>query len=245
MGLGKLLLGLYFAAVSCSANELVFAITTGGDMPITDLRHGVLVGGLQKEFSDALAKELHFRARYLIAPRKRVEGALAGGQADVLCGLRPEWLDRKDWLWSKPIFSIDMVIVSRADTAPVTSLAMLADQRLGTILGYRYPELEAALGSRLHRDDAATDDLNLAKLLQNRFAYMATVSLFLDYQRKIHPRRAQLNAGTFKVMTFDTLCALPAHGKLSVAQLDEAVGAMRKRGQLQQILDQFRPGKPR
>jgi ABC-type amino acid transport substrate-binding protein len=230
---------------SCHAQQLVFAVSTGSAMPMTEFRDGALAGGLLKELGDALARELHLTPRYLPQPRKRVEEALLSGHADVLCDLRPEWLERKDWLWSEAIFSNTQIIASRADTAPVQRLAQLDQLRVGTILGYYYPQLEQALGEPLSvhfvRDEAASDDLNLAKLLRHRYAYMVTNALYFDYQLKTHPDRARLNPASYPVMAFDTYCAVPPRGKLPLASLNRAIQALKRRGDIQAMLARFRP----
>lgn len=228
-------------AIPGRAGELVYVVSTGSAMPMTDFRDGVLVGGLLKEFGDALARELRMTPRYLTVPRKRVETPLASGQADILCDLRPEWLDGKDWLWSEAIFTNNEIVATRLDTAAVRSVDELRRQRIGTILGYRYAHLEVPLGDEFARDDATSDDFNLSKLLRKRFRYMLTNSLYFDYQRKIHPERALLNPAAYKVSAFDTYCALPPRGKLALPALDRAIQALKRRGEIQAILDRFRP----
>lgn len=233
----------------CRAEHLVFAVSTGSAMPMTEFRDGELAGGLLKEFGDALAHELHYTPRYLPVPRKRVEEPLLAGHADLLCDLRPEWLERKDWQWSEAIFSNTQIIASRADTPAIRRLAQLDQLRIGTILGYHYPQLEQALGEPLSqhfvRDEAGTDDLNLAKLLRHRFAYMVTNALYFDYQLKTNPERAHLNPASYPVMAFDTYCALPPRGKLELASVNRAIQALKRRGAIQSMLARFRPGAAR
>ena len=232
----------FLLALPGRAEELVYVVSTGSAMPMTDFRDGVLAGGLLKEFGDALAHELRMTPRYLTVPRKRVETPLANGQADILCDLRPEWLDGKDWLWSEAIFTNNEIVATRIDTAAVRSVAELRRQRIGTILGYRYAHLETPLGDEFARDDAISDDFNLSKLLRSRFRYILTNSLYFDYQRKTHPDRAMLNPVVYKVFAFDSYCALPPHGKLALPALNRAIQALKRRGDIQAILDRFRPG---
>jgi polar amino acid transport system substrate-binding protein len=224
----------------CRADELVFGVSTGSAMPMTEFSKGQLTGGLIKDFGDALARELHYQAGYVSLPRKRVEAALADSQVDLLCDLRPEWLDKRNWLWSETVFSNDQIIVNRRDTAPLKALPALAGERTGTILGYRYPRTEKLLGPRFVRDDAASDDVNLSKLINHRFRYVITNSLYFDYQLKTHPQRTDLAPAYFKVMTFDTYCALPPRGKLDLPRLNQAIGALRRRGDIDRMMDRYR-----
>lgn len=228
-------------AIPCRADELVFAVSTGSAMPMTSFQQERLTGGLLKEFGDALAGELHYVPRYLNLPRKRVEAALAGGKADILCDLRPEWLDGKDWRWSVAIFSNNMIVVSRRETPPLVHTTGLRDLRVGTIHGYRYAQLEQVLGEHFIRDEAPSDDLNLSKLLRQRFSYMLTNSLYYDYQRMSNPERSRLNPLVHQVWAFDTYCALPPRGKLDLTSINLAIQALKRRGTLQAILDRYRP----
>lgn len=245
--------GLLFALLSaislCApftvrADTIVFAVSTGSAMPMTDFRGDVLAGGLLKDFGDALARELALTPLYMSLPRKRVEAALQAGQADLLCDLRPEWVDGKAWLWTDTVFSNFMIIAGRTGMPPLASLSDLAGERVGTVLGYRYPEMERRLGGKFQRDDAATDDVNTNKLLKGRFRYMMSNALYYDYQRKVHPDGAQLNPAVFTLRPFDTYCALPPNGRLDLAVVNRAIGALRKRGEMQQIYDRYRPPRP-
>ncbi len=239
---GHYLLSLLLLASPCKGDNITFAVSTGSAMPMTEFRNEQLTGGLLKDFGDALAQEMGKAPRYLILPRKRVEAALADGSADLLCDLRPEWLDGKAWSWSHSVFTNNMIIASRSDTAPLERLGQLSGQRIGTILGYRYPEVEVQLGPRqFRRDDAATDDLNTNKLLNARFKYVMSNSLYYNYQRKVHPAGARLNPAVFTVRAFDTYCALPPGGRIAIDQVNRAIGAIRKRGGMQQIYARYQP----
>jgi ABC-type amino acid transport substrate-binding protein len=222
------------------ATELVMAISSGSGMPMTDIRDEQLKGGILKEFGDKLGALLHLEPRYLILPRTRVEGALLRGHADLLCDLRPEWLDNQTFLWSEAIISNRMIVAMRRETAVPASLNAIAGLRVGTIRGYRYPEVEH-LQPQIVRDNAANDSQNLEKLLLGRFDLIFTNRIYFDYQRKVHPERARLASHNLKITDFDTFCAVPAHGKLGVRELNQAIATLKARGVIQSILAHYRP----
>ncbi len=89
--------------------------------------------------------ELNLTPRYLLIPRKRVEGTVSSGAADLVCDLRPEWIDSRDWQWSAAVFTNHMIVAQLDGTAPIKQLQQLKHMRIGTVLGYRYPELEGVL----------------------------------------------------------------------------------------------------
>lgn len=241
MTLKALLFALCLAALPGKAADLVFAVSTGSAMPMTDFRDGVLTGGLLKDFGDVLAQEMRMTPRYLPMPRKRVEAAVAGGQADMVCDLRPEWVDRPNWQWSVKVFTNNMIVAHLDGTRPIRKLRELRDQRIGTILGYHYPELETALGTHFARDEAANDNVNLDKLLRKRFEYVMTNALFFEFQRKTHPYRWKLGKEHFEVFEFDTYCGAAPGARIDMVNVNRAIVALRKRGELQAIMDRYRP----
>ena len=235
------LFALALLAQPARATELVFAVSTGSAMPMTDFRDGVLSGGLLKDFGDALAQEMKMTPRYLPVPRKRVEALVDSGQADLVCDLRPEWVDNKSWQWSVTVFTNHMIVANRFGTPPLQQLGELAGRRIGTILGYRYPELVAVLGPRFVRDEALNDNINLDKLLRKRFDYVMSNALFYDFQRKTHAQRWELSKTAFKVTAFDTYCGAAANAKFDLVHVNRAIVALRRRGELQAIMDRYRP----
>lgn len=209
-------------------------------MPMTDIRNDELRGGILKEFGDALSAQLHLNPKYVIFPRTRVEGALLRGHADVLCDLRPEWLDNQTFLWSEAIISNRMIVAMRRETPLPASLSAVAGRRVGTIRGYRYPEIER-LEPKVERDDAANDSQNLEKLLHRRFDFIFTNRIYFDYQRKVHPERNRLAPYSLTITDFDTYCAVPANGKVAIKDLNRAIAALKVRGTLHSILARYRP----
>ncbi len=207
---------------------------------MTDIRGEELMGGILKEFGDTLGAQLNLQPRYMILPRTRVEGALLRGHADLLCDLRPEWLDNRTFLWSDAIIPNRMIVGMRSETPLPASLNAIAGLRVGTIQGYRYPEVEY-LQPKIVRDNAANDSQNLEKLLLGRFDLIFTNRIFFDYQRKVHPERSRLAPHNLKITDFDTYCAIPAQGKLGITELNHAIARLKARGTIQSILARYRP----
>lgn len=235
-----LLIVIFLVAKVTHASELVMAISSGSAMPMTEIRDGELQGGILKEFGDALGAHLRLQPRYVILPRTRVEGALLRGHADLLCDLRPEWLDNQIFLWSDAIISNRMIVAMRRETPMPGSLTAIAGRRVGAIRGYRYPEIEQLLAT-IERDNAANDSQNLDKLLLRRFDFIFTNRIYFDYQRKVHPERARLSPHYLTITDFDTYCAVPAHGKVDISVLNQAISALKAQGVIQSILARYRP----
>ncbi len=94
--------------------EIKFGVfdTLGYPLNMFD-QSGHLVGGVLKDFGDAIAKEVGASPVYVVYSRRRVEQALFTGQADLVCYFSPQWTDNRDQiLWSLPnLPQIERVVV--------------------------------------------------------------------------------------------------------------------------------------
>jgi ABC-type amino acid transport substrate-binding protein len=129
-------------AAYAGADPIVFVASTGNSPPLNIVENGRLTEGIVKDVGDAIAKRLGLAASYISLPRKRIEKALAAGDADSVCYGQPEWyslpLD-----WSRPFIPNTGVIVSNAHAAPLARISDLRGQVLGTVFGFFYPQIDA------------------------------------------------------------------------------------------------------
>jgi ABC-type amino acid transport substrate-binding protein len=218
-------------------HRLVVLVDAGSHMPLADIADGALTGGLHHDVGAALAERLGRTPQFKVWPRKRIGAALEQGEGDVLCLYMPEWLPGR-LQWSVPFFPITEVVITRRDAPRPQALADLADQQIGTVLGYVYPELEHALGARFVRADTASGLNSLRKLELGRVRHAETTTLFVDYFLKqggkldIHPPLA--------VKTYRTLCAVSPRGSVALDDLNRAIGQLLHDGGLARILASYR-----
>lgn len=234
-----LLIGL--AASTAGAVQqapLVFIAPANHTMPFVDVQRGKLVGGILKDLGEAIAERLGREAAYVIVPAKRVSAALDQGEADVLCYTAPRWIDARQVSWSKPVFEYAGVVARRTDAPALQNLGPLANERLGTVAGYRYPELEQALGPRFLRDDAPDMGRNLAKLTAGRVRYAMTEALTLAYaMREARGQGPQLALST---VSYPTHCVFSTQRGLPLARLERVVETLVTDGSVERILARYR-----
>lgn len=221
---------------SAQAGPLVVLVDTSTEMPLADIREGELRGGIQRDLAAALARKLNRPLELLVLPRKRIAMALESGQGDLLCMYLPEWLPGQ-FQWSQPFFPQTELLVTALNAQQPQALAELAGQQVGTVLGYRYPELEAALGPRFRRTDVSSNIINLRKLAAGRIPHVATIKTFYDYQLR---KGEKLNAhAPLVIKQYLTRCALSPNSRVALAEVDHAIGQLVGEGAIGKILSNY------
>ncbi|SCK19217.1 ABC transporter substrate-binding protein [Vogesella sp. LIG4] len=227
---------LWLAPLQAATLRVVVDDST--EMPLAELRDGLLLQGWHKDVGELLAARLGREAEFVIRPRKRLPAELNNGGADMVCGYKPEWLPGP-FAWSVPVADLSEVLITPQREPRPRSLAAVAGQPVGTVLGFRYPELEAVLGTRFIRDDAPSAETNLDKLAAGRIPHVIISSLYLDYQRKrgrfklpLHPR--------LLVSRSQVRCALSPGSRIELRQLNAAIRTLQAEGSLQAVLRHYR-----
>lgn len=226
-------------AVAASGAELdiVFVAPTNHAMPLAEFKNHELAGGILKDMGDAIAQRLGRHARFISVPSRRVPAVLASGEADGLCYVLPEWIDGS-FHWSQPFIPNGGIIAARNGAPPVHQLVDLADQPVGTVLGYRYPDLEGALGAHFIREDAPTMESVLRKLAAGRTNYAVVEEITLSYYRRQDPG-LPLQAD-FRYASFQAQCAFSMKTHIPFAQIDQAIDALIQDGSMARVLQRYR-----
>lgn len=229
----SLITGLSAAA---APGEVVFIAATNHTAPLSRFEGGVLVEGVIKDLGDALARRLGLRPRYLTMPSKRAPMALRDGEGDLLCYTRPQWIG-PDFQFTLPVIPNAEVVAARPDAPKVRTLSELAGQPLGTVLGYRYAEAEAALGPSLKRQDAPDMLANLRKLALGRVPYAITDRMVLRHHQRRAPQDRLREELTLNAFTAP--CALSLRSKLPLALVNAALAELVADGEMQTILARY------
>ena len=160
-----------------------------------------------------------------------------GGTADGVCYVLPGWIDG-EFNWSNPVIPNQGIVVARAGTPEVQSIAELAGKPIGTVIGYRYPDFEQVLEQHFVREDAPTMALNLRKLEHGRMDYAITEQTTLAYylRQAANPRLAQV----LRFTSFKAQCAFSKHSKVPFPDIERAIDALVADGTVDNILARYR-----
>ncbi len=220
------------------AGDLVILVGTGTEMPMARFENYRLVEGIHHDMGVDLARRMHRTPKFMSLPRKRIVKALQDGEADILCSYVPEWVDGQ-FYWSQPFIPIAEVLVADLSVERPRSISELADKPIGTVLGYKHPEIEAVLGEHFVRADAPTTDANLRKLAVGRVKYAVTGKSFLEWRMKQGDLQLAVHQPLL-VKTYMGQCAVSPKGRAKLADVDKAITEMVKDGTLNAILDRYR-----
>jgi len=217
--------------------ELTFLAPTNHMMPFASFQDGEISGGFIKDISEVLAQRLGYQARFHTVPGKRVAIALTQREADGVWFVMPGWIDGK-FNWTRPAIPGAGVIVAHTNAPSIKSIESLANERLGTVLGYRYPELDAILGKSLIRDDAPSVLHSLAKLAAGRSRYAVVDEMTIAHHLRANPTAPMRRDFTFA--RFKARCAFSPSAPAPFAEIDRVLGEMVEDGTIDAILARYR-----
>ncbi|MES2072555.1 MAG: transporter substrate-binding domain-containing protein [Pseudomonadota bacterium] len=194
-------------------------------------------GRFQTKLGEMLAERMGRSPRFLDLPRKRMIDALESGDGDILCGYLPEWLPGA-FDWSRPFIPVVQVVISASRAQRPLAISDLRGKRIGTVLGFSYPELEQELGKDFLRDDGPSMDSSLRKLAAGRFDHMVTTTSVLNAHLKQGDLPLPLHP-PLVVKEFNTQCAVSRRGRIKLDELNKAIDSLAKSGELARLLQRY------
>ncbi|HZX27254.1 MAG TPA: transporter substrate-binding domain-containing protein [Telluria sp.] len=220
-----------------AAEPLTVLVDNGTEMPLARMEHGRLTGGIHYDLGMAIAGVLGREARFVVLPRKRVEAALADGEADVMCMYVPEWLPGP-LDWTRPFMPFAEVVVTDRRAPRPASLKALAGQRIGTVLGYRHPEIEAVLGKDFNREDGPSAEANLQKMMAGRLQHVIASSIYISYRTHFGDPKLSIHEPLI-VKSMRLQCAISRKGHVKADDVSRATARLVRDGEIDRILKRY------
>ncbi|PRC94223.1 substrate-binding periplasmic protein [Solimicrobium silvestre] len=228
---------LFCAQVLAAQPAIVFAASTDNAMPLAEFHNNALDSGILKELGEAIGHELHLATLFISLPRNRLEAALISGEVDGACYIRPEWVEAQ-LNWSQPLIPNENLLATNPTLPQTMALKDVSGKTLGLVVGYKYPELDAALGSNYRRDDAPDMLHVIKKLLIGRELYAVVDRLSFEYQITKYPQLKQFS--TLTISTFHTPCGFSLASKIPFTEIDNAINKLILDGTIDHILTRYR-----
>ncbi|MGL4605809.1 MAG: substrate-binding periplasmic protein [Iodobacter sp.] len=223
---------------SLLAAELRVLVLSGDDMPWMQVRGDQLAGGIYYDLGHALAEQMGRTPKFVILPRKRLVHAITSGDADLICNYLPVWLPG-DFDWSLPFIPNAELLISDLRFSKPSALAGFSHERIGTVLGYVYAELDQALAGGFIRDDAPTMRHNLLKMTAGRIHHLVINQFELEYQQRQGIFKTPLHPYTV-LRSFAGQCAVSRAGQVTVGQVNQAINALQAKHALRRLMERYR-----
>lgn len=241
-----LLAGLVFTANAHAETAIRVGVTENDPSPAMIFENQPntrLAGGLWKDLLDAVGKEMGVPMLYIPLARKRMEPQLQNGQIDMVCNTNPAWWrEPRLFRWSQSLSEQQERLISPVSFQPtIQSIDQLAGLRIGTIIGYQYPQLDQVFAKATRVDQQ-----------QGNYQLRATVSGVVDvaivddlsyswWQRNNAQDASKTKRHPLIISKVPLGCAISSRAALSLKKLDQAITALEKKGQLHAIHQQYRP----
>lgn len=229
------------AVAFADERPLRFSVSDSTTMPMIRLNRGVATDGILYDLHRRIAEKVGREAEQPVMSRARIQLLLAAGDADVSCYMNPAWLaeDRPSYRWSVPFMSQRTVLVARIDS-PSIDLRQLQGERIGTVLGFHYPDVdELLLDGHLIRDDARTENQVLGKVVAGRYRYALSTRTALGWFNRSQP--AELKLRVIDEMTeFPVHCIVRDEPGVPARDILDAMQQMQRDGEFEAILAKYR-----
>jgi len=219
------------------SSSIVFMVPANESMPLAGYDNGHLATGLYKDLGEAIAGRMGLRADYVMVPAARLGEGMAAGRADTLCYVQPAWVEG-DFDWSVPLLDDAELVIAEADAPAVRRIADLADQHVGTVIRYHYPELQSQLGPHFLREDSQDMGTSIRRVAAGRLKYAVVEKLLYDYLMRGAPNARVRVDLTYAPVT--RMCAFSRRSKVSFPRFDAAIKALIADGTMARILDSYR-----
>ena len=236
------LLWLLLSTSALAAEPLRFVANTSWGMPFARFEGERISGGMMFDLGAALGEAINSPVTYIALPRKRVEGSSLAGEVDVRCYLNPKWTDAPDaYLWTEPLFELNDVVFGGTTAKPLRQVSDAPPGSIvSTVLGYRYPSLDAPFESgQLKREDTVDQEKVLFKVTAGRTPYGISNLATLDWYRRTTARHA---LGDWKLVIASSAihCAIPKASPWNGRTLVEAINTLKRNGRIEAILRNYR-----
>ena len=218
-----------------------FSVSDSTTMPLIDLQDGSPIDGIIYDLYLRIAEKLAREPEWVVTARTRTQPLLAEDHVDANCYMNPAWLTEHDasYRWSVPFMTLRTALVAAAD-APKVGLADLRGERIGTVLGFQYPEAaEQFANGELIRDDARTENQVLEKLDAGRNRYAIATETSVDWFNKDRPACCHLQV-IERLMEFPVHCLVRDDSDAHAQEIINVLEEMERDGEFEEIQAQYR-----
>tara|TARA_R110000744_G_scaffold334386_2_gene439720 strand:- start:123 stop:956 length:834 start_codon:yes stop_codon:yes gene_type:complete len=199
--------------------------------------------GILFDITHAIANRLGVKLEMLAIPRKRIQQSLVKNIIDMHCVANPKWYTLRSLQWSSVIYKNPDILINNEGMTSLTDLAEHNNLKIGTTLGYIYPELSVYINNRniLPVTSVSPAD-NYKKYRKNNLSGFIIPEIEASYFFK------ETTDAVILLNDNDIHCVLaPSMKKSRVMRISNAVEQLKASGKVDAILKKYKsvPTPPR
>lgn len=195
----------------------------------------IAVSGIIFDLANVIANEAGYMPKLFSIPRKRIEQYLVDGKVDAKCHSNPVWYTHPSIVWSPVVYQDSDVIVTKKHYESIEHLAATPPFKIGTVLGYKYPELDDYFKrGEIKRFDSTSSNGSFARFIRGEldgFVSAYTEANYLTQLDRFHVININEN---------NIYCAFsPKLDKEKLQKLLNAITRLKAQGEFQRVLAKY------
>lgn len=194
------------------------------------------ISGILFDITHAIAEQLSMELEMLPIPRKRIEQSLETNVIDLHCVANPKWYKSIYLKWSDVIYNNPDLLINRLGINTLTVLSDYKKLKIGTTLGYIYPELSSYIENKnILPVISVTPSESYEKYRKNKISGFVSASIEASYfYRKVEDSVVHMNDNEIH-------CALsPSLNKETINNINTAIGTLKESGEIETILERYK-----
>ena len=192
--------------------------------------------GILFDITHAIAKQLDMELEMLPIPRKRIEMSLETNLVDMNCVANPKWYKSMYIKWSDDLYSNPDILINREGIKTLDALSDYKNLRIGTTLGYIYPEIVGYIKDKnILPVISTTPSESYEKYRKNKVSGFVSASIEASYfYKKTEDEVIHMNDNKIH-------CALsPSLSNSTINNINTAIHKLKDSGQIEEILERYK-----
>lgn len=191
--------------------------------------------GILYDITHAIANQLGDKLEMLPIPRKRIEQSLVKNIIDMHCAANKNWYSLSSLQWSSVIYKNRDILINNKGITSLASLAEHSNLRIGTSLGYIYPELTTYLNNQNILPVTSVSPADSYKIYRK-----GMLAGFVIPEIEASPFFKEMTDSVVILNDNDIRCVIaPSMKKHRVRRISNAVEYLKASGEIDAILNKY------
>jgi ABC-type amino acid transport substrate-binding protein len=198
--------------------------------------NGKPISGVLFDITHAVSQKINMKLEMLPIPRKRIEQSLQRNIIDMHCVANPKWYKTNTYRWSSVLYKSPDILINRKGITSLTELSQYNNLKIGTTLGYTYPELTTYITNKnvIPISSLSPND-SYEKYRKNKISGFISASIEASYFSK------ELEDSVIPLNNNNIHCVYsPGLDKLTVENINAAIKSLKISGEIEAILSKYK-----